>query len=38
MHGMVAHFRKMFRSIGVHKRFDQDHGYLFIITYDYNHL
>jgi len=38
MHGMVVHFMKMFHSIGIHKRFDKEHGYLFIVTYDYNHL
>jgi hypothetical protein len=35
---MVAHFRKMFHSIEIHKKFDKEHGYLFIITYDYNNL
>jgi plasmid replication initiation protein len=38
MHGMVAYFRQMFHSIRVHKKFAKEYGYLFIITYDYNHL
>jgi hypothetical protein len=38
MHGIVAHFKYMFRSIGVHKKIAKEHDYLFIITYDYNHL
>jgi hypothetical protein len=38
MHGMVAHFRQMLHSIRVHNCFVKEHGYLFIITYDYNHL
>jgi hypothetical protein len=27
MHGKVAHFRYMFHSIGVHKKFVKEHGY-----------
>jgi hypothetical protein len=38
MHGMVVHFRQMLHSIGVDKKFVKEHDYLFIITYDYNHL
>jgi hypothetical protein len=38
MHGKVAHFMQMFHSIRVHNFFAKEHGYLFIITYDYNHL
>jgi hypothetical protein len=38
MHGMVVDFRQMFHSIGVHKKFAKEHGYLLIITYIYNHL
>jgi hypothetical protein len=28
----------MLHSIEVHKKFAKEHGYLFIITYNYNHL
>jgi hypothetical protein len=35
---MAVHFRQMLHSIGVHKKFAKEHGYLFIIIYDYNHL
>jgi hypothetical protein len=38
MHGMVAHSKQMLHSIGDHKKFAKEHNYLFIITYDYNHL
>jgi len=38
MHGMLAHFQQMLHSIKVHKKFAKEHGYLFIIIYDYNHL
>jgi hypothetical protein len=35
---MVDHFKQMLYSIGIHKKFAKEHGYLFIITYDYNNL
>jgi hypothetical protein len=38
MHRMVVHFKQMFHSIGIHKKFAKKHGYLFILTYDYNQL
>jgi hypothetical protein len=38
MHSKVVQFKHMFHSIGIHKKFVKKHDYLFIITYDYNHL
>ncbi len=37
MHGKTAHFKQDLHSMGVHKFFAKEHGYLFVIIYDYSH-